>query len=94
MANYQVTVSTSSNYDIGPKKASVKPIDVNTDIIAQTIDGITEISQMTDVNQNNKQNNYVLIWDEVNQEHIYVSPFEILDRADGTDDDAIDYGTY
>ena len=94
MANYQVTVSTSSNYDIGTKKASVKPIDVNTDTIAQTVDGITEISQMTDVNQNNKQNNYVLIWDEVNQEHIYVSPFEILDRADGTDDDAIDYGTY
>ena len=128
MSKYQVTVSSTNNYNVTFTRTDRKQI-VDVDEAPQPIEG--NLSTLDDVNTsgrldqyvvtwdetqqkhvytlsvaksvsgssdvdttNRNNNNYVLIWNETLQKHEYVSPFEILDRADGNDDDALDYGTY
>jgi len=127
MSKYQVTVSSTNNYNVTFTRTDRKQIvdvdeapqqlegnlstldDVNTsgrlDQYVVTWDETQQshvyslpvagtLSGSNDVDTSNRNNNYVLIWNETLQKHEYVSPFEILDRADGTDDDSLDYGTY
>lgn len=56
--------------------------------------GITHISAAVDIDNTSRQDGYFLVWNESLARHQYISAFEILDRSDGTDDDALDYGTY
>lgn len=56
--------------------------------------GITHISAAADIDNTSRQDGYFLVWNESLARHQYISAFEILDRSDGTDDDALDYGTY
>lgn len=87
---YRVTLKTNENIDIGFKRPTVTKIDV--DSSASAVDA--SLSELYDVNPADKQNNYVLMWDSATQKHIYVPPSEVLDRADGVNDDSLDYGIY
>ncbi len=93
---YQVTLSGNNNYNVTlPRVERKKLVDVDT--TPQGIDfGDVDlsVSELTDVDSSNKQNNYVLIWNSVTQKHEYVPTSEVLDRADGVDDGATSYGTY
>ena len=127
MSKYQVTVSSTNNYNITFTRTDRKQIvdvdeapqqlegnlstldDVNTsgrlDQYVVTWDETQQahvyslpvagsLSGSNDVDTSNRNNNYVLVWNESLQKHEYVSPFEIVDRSDSIDDDALDYGTY
>lgn len=90
--NYQVTlgkhsyVNNTMNYQVTLGKSGNIKVDVNT--------SPDSISTLNDVDDSNKQNNYLLVWNESAQKHEYISPFELVDRADGVNDDAVDYGVY
>jgi hypothetical protein len=86
---YQVTLHNAGNVQVTFPTASIKK-SVNVD----TTPSNDKISDLNDVDDSAKQNNGVLIWNEGTQKHEYVLPFELLDLADGVNDDAIDYGTY
>lgn len=87
---YQVTVYNGGNIRVTVPTTTIKRlVDTN---IATNMSG--NISDLNDIDLSNRQNNYVLIWNQQTQKHEYVSPFEIIDRGDGVDDDAIDYGVY
>lgn len=87
---YQVTLHNSSNIQVSLPRTTKKIVDVDT--IRVDVSG--GIGNLDDVDSLNRQDNYILIWNESTQKHEYVPAFELLDRADGTDDDAIDYGSY
>lgn len=93
---YNVSVSSSSNLNVEVKNFRIKKsVDVDTavDVIIQPADQIS-LSELSDVNPTDKQNNYLLMWDAATQKHVYVPPSEVLDRADGVNDDSLDYGSY
>lgn len=87
--NYQVTVHNSSNIGVTIPSAQTKKkiVDVDTS-------NSSSISDSSDVNTTSRQNNSILIWNATTQKHEYISPSNLLDIADGVNDDAIDYGTY
>jgi hypothetical protein len=74
------------NYKVKLQQSETIKIDVNTSPVS--------VKTLYDVDSSNRQNNYVLIWNEVTKKHEYVHPSEILDRADGVDNDSLDYGLY
>jgi hypothetical protein len=84
---YQVTFHTNSNIQVGVPRSQKRIVDVSRN-------NVESMSDLDDIDSQNRNNNYVLIWDAVLGKHVYVHPSEILDRADDTDDDALDYGTY
>jgi hypothetical protein len=84
---YQVTLHNKSNIQVGIPKAEKRVIDVSKN-------NVESMSDLGDVNSQDRQNNYVLVWDTSLEKHVYISPSKILDLADNVDDDAIDYGTY
>lgn len=91
---YQVTLNGDNNYNITfPRVERKKLVDVDTTPIGSDF-GDLSLSALEDVDASNKQNNYVLIWNATTQKHEYVPTFEVLDRADGVDDDTTSYGTY
>lgn len=84
---YQVTLHNASNIQVTFPSTSVKKIvDVDT--------SANRISESTDVDTTTQQDNGILVWNSTTQKHEYISPSEILDRADDVDDGALDYGTY
>lgn len=92
---YNVSVSSSSNLNVEVKNYRIKKsVDVDTSVDVTITGDQISIGQLSDVNPANKQNNYLLMWDAVTQKHIYVPPSEVLDRADGVNDDSLDYGSY
>jgi hypothetical protein len=52
------------------------------------------LEQLDNVDTSNIQNNYVLMFDSETQTFKFVSPAEVLDKADGVDDGSLNYGTY
>jgi len=54
--------------------------------------GRTSLSLLDDVNTTGISTNDVLIFNGTDFE--FTTPFEILDRADGSDDDTLDYGSF
>ena len=93
---YQVTLSGDNNYNVTlPRVDRKKLVDVDTTPPGTDFGDVDlSVSELTDVDSSNKQNNYVLIWNSVTQKHEYVPTSEVLDRADGVDDGATSYGTY
>ena len=87
---YQVTLNSNSNIQVGIPRTEKKIVDVATSSVEIT----GSLRDLEDIDSQNRNNNYVLIWDAVLGKHVYVHPSEILDRADDTDDNALDYGTY
>ena len=91
MSKYQVTLSSTSKYNVTfPRTERRKIVDV--DEAPATLEA--NLANLDDVDATGRADNYVLIWNATTQKHEYVPAFEVVDRADGVDDDAIDYGTY
>lgn len=91
---YQVTLSGNNNYNVTlPRVDRKKLVDVDTTPPGADFGDVT-LSTLGDVDNSNKQDNYVLIWNATTQKHEYVPTSEVLDRADGVNDDTNSYGTY
>ena len=92
---YQVTLSGNNNYNVTlPRVDRKKLVDVDTTPPGTDFGDVElSVSELTDVDSSNKQNNYVLIWNSVTQKHEYVPTSEVLDRADGVDDNSTSNGT-
>ncbi len=52
------------------------------------------LEQLINIDASGIQNNYVLMYDSQTQTYKFVEPSEVLDRADGVDDNSLDYGNY
>lgn len=95
---YQITLQNSSNIQVGlPRATSRRLIDV--DLLQLDVKG--NLADLEDVNPTNRQEGYVLIWNEALRKHEYVPPFVVVDRADSSlgqpvapADDYIDYGSF
>jgi hypothetical protein len=91
---YQVTLSGNNNYNVTlPRVDRKKLVDVDTTPPGADF-GDLSLSELGDVDPSNRQNDYVLIWNATTQKHEYVPTSEVLDRADGVDDGATNYGSY
>jgi hypothetical protein len=91
---YQVTLSGNNNYNVTlPRVDRKKLVDVDTTPPGADF-GDVNLSELGDVDPSNRQNDYVLIWNATTQKHEYVPTSEVLDRADGVDDGATNYGSY
>jgi hypothetical protein len=55
---------------------------------------VRNLTELEDVDRFSKRDGYVLVWNATTERHEYISPFEVLDRADEVNDDSLDYGTY
>jgi hypothetical protein len=87
---YQVTLNSANNYNVTfPRVERKKTVDVTSGG-----GGSKVLSELEDVNTDGRLNNYLLIWNATTQTYDHVPPSEVLDRSDGVNDGAIDYGTF
>lgn len=92
--NYKVTLNSTNNYNVTfPRVERKKIIEVD-DGATGTVIGATSLSGLEDVNVAGRQDNYMLIWNATTAKYDHIPASEVLDRADGTDDGVIDYGTF
>ena len=91
MSKYQVTLNSTSKYNVTFPRTERKKI-VEVDSAPRTLEA--SLTDLDDIDATNRADNYVLIWNATTQKHEYVPAFEVVDRADGVNDDSIDYGTY
>lgn len=104
MSSYNVRINRGSKKVISLLKQPDLNIDVNT-----TEADLKFLASFDDIDIANRQEGYLLMWNELLGVHEYVSPYEVVDRADSntadytnepTDpgvapgDDAIDYGVF
>lgn len=54
----------------------------------------TSLEKLNNVDVSNLENNSVLIFDSETQTFKFIPPSEILDRADGVDDNSMSFGSY
>lgn len=54
----------------------------------------TTLAASTDVDISKRNDGSLLVWNAGTLKYEHITKFEVLDQADGTDDDALDYGTY
>jgi len=54
----------------------------------------TTLGASTDVDISRRHDGSMLVWNAGTLKYEHITKFEVLDQADGTDDDALDYGTY
>lgn len=54
----------------------------------------TTLGASTDVDISKRNDGSLLVWNAGTLKYEHITKFEVLDQADGTDDDALDYGTY
>ena len=86
MANIRVkTNNNTTNVRVGQTNA-VKVIASNSAAASNTIE------EISDVNTTERSNNTVLLFNGT--EYIHVSPSQIVDLADGVDDDSYDAGSF
>jgi hypothetical protein len=87
---YQVTLNSINNYNVTfPRVERKKTVNVDDSGSESRI-----LSELEDVNTTGRLNNYLLIWNATTQTYDHVPPSEVLDRSDGIDDGAVDYGTF
>ncbi len=79
MSKFRITVDLS-----GQEKKRI--VDVNE--TPNTITGLT------DVDQTNQQDKYLLVWNATLNRHEYIPASQVNDLADEVQDDVLDYGTY
>lgn len=95
---YQITLQNSSSIQVGlPRATSRRLVDV--DLLR--VDFTGSVADLSDVDAQNRQEGYVLIWNATRGLHEYVPPFVVVDRADSSlgqpvapADDYIDYGSF
>ena len=89
MANIRVkTNNNTTTVRVGQTNA-IKVVASNQSAAVGTVD---EMQNVGDVNISGRGNNTVLLFN--GSEYIHVTPSQILDLADGTDDDSLDYGGF
>ena len=93
MSKYNVRLNLGNQKIVQAVKKSKINVDVSTTTEANTLGGLD------DVDTTDRQEGYVLMWNELRNIHEYVPPFEVVDRSDSDDpvgpsDNAIDYGTF
>ena len=89
MANIRVkTNNNTTTVRVGQTNA-IKVVTSNQSAAVGTVDNMRNIG---DVNISARANNTVMLFN--GSEYIHVTPSQILDLADGTDDDSLDYGTF
>lgn len=79
MSKFRITVDLS-----GQEKKRI--VDVNE--TPNTITGLT------DVDQTNQQDKYLLVWNSTLNRHEYIPASQVTDLSDAIQDDVLDYGTY
>jgi hypothetical protein len=79
MSKFRITVDLS-----GQEKKRI--VDVNE--TPNTITGLT------DVDQTNQQDKYLLVWNSTLNRHEYIPASQVNDLSDAIQDDVLDYGTY
>jgi hypothetical protein len=86
---YKVTVVSGNSYDVRVvNKRQISSIEVD------STPKLSSLGQIEDVDTSNLQNNGVLVYNSITQKYEFLPPSEILDRADGVNDDSLDYGNY
>ena len=89
MANIRVkTNNNTTTVRVGQSNA-VKVIASNQSAAVGTVDNMSNVG---DVNIGARATNTVMLFN--GSEYIHVTPSQILDLADGTDDDSLDYGGF
>ena len=89
MANIRVkTNNNTTTVRVGQSNA-VKVIESNQSADVGTVDNMANVG---DVNTVDRATNTVMLFNGT--EYIHVTPSQILDLADGTDDDSLDYGSF
>lgn len=91
MSKYQVTVNSTSKYNVTFPRTERKKI-VDVDDSPTTLEA--NLANLDDVDATGRADQYFLVWNEAAGKHEYISAFEVVDRSDGVDDDVVDYGTY
>lgn len=71
MSKYQVTVSSTNNYNVTFTRADRKQI-VDVDEAPVQLEG--NLSTLNDVNTSGRLDQYVVTWDETQQTHVYSLP--------------------
>jgi hypothetical protein len=108
--NYDVKLITSNNIHVGVKNTTIKKSaqindtnNINVGVNNSTTTGSVQIntaptapviSSNITVDPTNRQNNSILVYDSDNNIHKYLQPQQLIDLADGSLDNAIDYGSY
>ena len=86
-----IRVKTNNNTTtvrVGQQNA-IKVVASNSSAAVGTVDKMENVG---DVNINSRSTNTLLMFN--GSEYVHVDPAQILDLADNTDDDAIDYGGF
>ena len=89
MANIRVkTNNNTTTVRVGQTNA-IKVVASNQSAAVGTVDNMSNVG---DVNIGARATNTVMLFK--GSEYIHVTPSQILDLADGTDDDSLDYGGF
>ena len=89
MANIRVkTNNNTTTVRVGQTNA-IKVVASNQSAATGTVDKLQNVG---DVNTGDRATNTVMLFDGT--EYIHVTPSQILDLADGADDDSLDYGSF
>lgn len=103
MSSYNVRVNRASQKRITALRSANINVNVNTTEFNNFMTGLEDVD-ITD-----RQDGFLLMWNNAKGTHEYVSPYEVVDRSDSNradyseeprdpsvapGDDAIDYGTF
>lgn len=104
MSSYNVRVNRASQKRI----TALRPADINVNVNT-TQQNTVLLASLDDIDVLGREEGYLLMWNSQRNVHEYVSPYEVVDRADSNTadysnepqdssvapgDDAIDYGTF
>ena len=88
MSKYQVTVTSTSR-----RRRRIVDVDEGPQQVEGNLGGLDDVDT-TDRDTGGNLGIKVLVWDSNTNQHIYVSPEQLVDISDNVDDDSLDYGTY
>ena len=103
MSSYNIRVNRASQKRI----TAIRPADINVNV--NTTEFTDLLTGLEDVDVSDREDGFLLMWNNARGTHEYVSPYEVVDRSDSNradytgepqdpsvapGDDAIDYGTF
>lgn len=94
MSKYQLDLIGEKVKDMSTYRISVTVKDTDIKRVVDVNASPNSISNLSDVNTIDRQNNYLLVWNEATQLHQYIPASQVTDVSDDVLDDTLDYGTY
>jgi hypothetical protein len=88
MSKYQVTVTSTSR-----RRRRIVDVDEGPQQVEGNLGALDDVDT-TDRGTGGNLGIKVLVWDNNQNQHVYLSPEQIVDISDNVDDDVLDYGTY